>query len=94
MVRGRHPKKDVEAALRHAESHGWRIEQSTGTGHAWGRVYCQSNDQSCRNGEFCVFSVYSTPKNPSNHASRIRRIVDNCAHRYSRVPLVNLQKPR
>jgi hypothetical protein len=94
MVRARHPKKDIEAALRRAELQGWRVEQSSGTGHAWGRLYCQSNDQSCRNGEFCVFSVYGTPRNPFSHASQIRRIVDSCAHRCSRVPLVNLQKAR
>jgi hypothetical protein len=26
MTRASHPKKEIEAALRHAENHGWRIE--------------------------------------------------------------------
>ena len=29
-------------------------------------------------GEFCRASIWSTPKNPGNHAKQIRRIVDNC----------------
>jgi len=80
MTRARHPKKEIEAALRHAALHGWRVEQAKGNGHAWGRIYCPDNDKECRCGEFCVSSVWSTPKNPGNHANAIRRIVDNCSH--------------
>ncbi len=36
------------------------------------------NDEECRCGEFCITSVWSTPKNPGNHAKAIRRVVDNC----------------
>lgn len=36
MARVAHPKKDVEEALRYAESCGWRVE--AGGGHAWGRI--------------------------------------------------------
>jgi len=49
------------------------------SGHAWGRMYCPFNDVVCRCGEFCVASIWSTPKNTGNHARQIRRIVDNCA---------------
>jgi hypothetical protein len=38
MSRARHPKKDVEEALRHVEQHGLRIE--VGGSHAWGKMYC------------------------------------------------------
>lgn len=76
MSRKRHTDKDIEAALAHAETEGWRIEPRSG--HAWGRMYCPYNDQECRCGEFCVASIWSTPKNPGNHAKQIRRIVDNC----------------
>ena len=76
MVRAAHPNKDIEAALRYAQANGWRIE--LGGSHAWGRVYCPYNDQQCRCGEFCIASIWSTPKNPSNHARAIRRIVDHC----------------
>ncbi len=76
MSRDRHSKKEVEAALAYAESMGWRIEKATG--HAWGRLYCPFNNRQCRCGEFCVISIWSTPKNPGNFAGQIRRVVDNC----------------
>ncbi|MCM2568797.1 MULTISPECIES: hypothetical protein [Janthinobacterium] len=76
MARSPHPKKDIEAALRHAENQGWRVE--VGGSHAWGKIYCPYNDASCRCGEFCIACIWSTPKNPGNHAQAIRRVVDNC----------------
>ena len=36
------------------------------------------NDETCRCGEFCIASIWSTPKNPGNHARQIRRVIDNC----------------
>ena len=90
MARSPHPKKEVEEALKHAEGQGWRVE--VGGSHAWGRIYCPYNDEECRCGEFYITSVWSTPKNPGNHAraSRLapralRRVVDNCTtHRKRR----------
>jgi hypothetical protein len=79
MARPKHPDKDVEAALQHAEDHKWRIEPARG--HAWGRMYCPYNDQECRCGQFCISSVWSTPKNPGTHAKQIRQRVDNCTTR-------------
>lgn len=76
MVRHVHPKKEVEEALRHAEERGWRVE--TGGSHAWGRIYCPYNTRDRRCGEFCISSVWSTPKNSGNHARALRRAVDNC----------------
>lgn len=76
MARKRHAKSEVESALKHAESKGWRIE--TGGSHAWGKMYCPYNDDACRCGEFCIASIWSTPKNPGNHARQLRRVVDNC----------------
>ena len=76
MSRWKHPKKEVEDALRHAEANGWRVEP--GGAHAWGRIYCPYNDAECRCGEFCITSVWSTPKNAGNHAKALRRVVDNC----------------
>lgn len=77
MARSCHPKKDVELALRHAEAHGWRVE--IGGSHAWGRLYCPYNDDACRCGEFCIASVWSSPRNAGNHALALRRVVDRCA---------------
>lgn len=76
MVRRSHPDKDIEAALRHAERYGWTVEP--GGSHAWGRMYCLDNDEACRCGEFCIVSIWSTPKNAANHARALRRVVDRC----------------
>ncbi|MET0255312.1 MAG: hypothetical protein ABW193_05940 [Luteibacter sp.] len=76
MPRHVHPKRDVEAALRHAENAGWRV--TVGGSHAWGKIYCPYNDKDCRCGEFCITSVWSTPKNPGSHARALRRVVDHC----------------
>lgn len=76
MRRARHPKKDVEEAIRYGEAKGWRVE--VGASHAWGRIYCPYNDGECRCGEFCITSIWSTPRSPGNHARQLRRVVDNC----------------
>jgi hypothetical protein len=86
MTRGTHSKKEVENALAYAEALGWRVK-SGGKGHAWGKMYCPYNDSECRCGEFCITSVWSTPRNPGNHARLLRRVVDNCTtHRQKRAP--------
>jgi hypothetical protein len=76
MSRRSHPHSEIEAALKHAEDNGWRVD--VGGGHCWGRIYCPYNDKECRCGVFCISSVWSTPKNPENHGRQIRRVVDNC----------------
>lgn len=78
MTRARHPKPEIEAALRHAEASGWIVRQ--GGSHAWGRMLCPYNDEACRCGEFCITSIWSTPGNPGNHARQLRRVVDRCLH--------------
>jgi len=80
MARRRHPKPPVEAALVYAELHGWRVVP--GGGHAWGRMYCPSNDADCRCGEFCIASVWSTPRDPDVHGRQVRRVVDHCIHQH------------
>ena len=83
MSRAAHAKKEVEDAIRYAERNGWRIE--VGGSHAWGRMYCPYNSLECRCGEFCITSIWSTPKNPGNFARKLKRVVDNCtAHRQAR----------
>jgi len=59
MARKKHPKPEVDQALRYAESCGWRVE--IGGSHAWGRIYCPYNDKDCKCGEFCIASIWSTP---------------------------------
>jgi hypothetical protein len=72
-----HPKKEIAAAIEYARSKGWRVVE--GGSHAWGQMYCPYNDKECRCGEFCRTSIWSTPKNPGNHAKQLRRVVDNCS---------------
>ncbi|WP_424819640.1 hypothetical protein [Salinisphaera sp.] len=72
----KHPSKAIEQAVAHAEANGWRVEKSRG--HAWGRLFCPHNDSDCRCGEFCITSVWSTPRTPEAHARQIRRVVDKC----------------
>ena len=74
MATKKHPKLEVNDAIKYAESKGWRIE--AGGSHAWGKMYCPHNSEECRCGEFCITSIWSTPKNAGNHAKQIRRVVD------------------
>jgi hypothetical protein len=60
-MRRRHPKKEVEAALRYAEGQGWLIAPTT-SGHRWGVARC---------GLGCSVSIWSTPKNPGNHGKAV-----------------------
>jgi len=78
MQRRAHPDKEIEAVIRDAESKGWRVQ--LGGTHAWGRLYCPYNDAECRCGEFCITSIWSSPKNPGNFARKLQRLVDNCMH--------------
>lgn len=78
MARKQHPKQDIEVALRHAERHGWRVVQ--GGSHAWGKMYCPYNNDGCRCGEFCITSIWSTPRNAGHHARQLLRVVDNCTY--------------
>jgi hypothetical protein len=79
MSRPVHPKKEVEAAIKHAESNGWRVVH--GGAHAWGKLYCPYDDDECRCGEFCIAGIWSTPRNAQNHANALRRVVDHCSTR-------------
>jgi len=73
MARKRHSKPEVEKAIQYAEALGWRVEK--GKNHAIYRLYCP---HATRAG--CQVSVWSTPKNPGNHARQIRAAVDRCPH--------------
>jgi len=91
MARTRHPIKEIENVLRHAEALGWRI--TVGGSHAWGRMYCPLNSELCRCGELCMTSVYSTPRNVYKHVRKLRLVVDNCdLNRASDDPLIETFK--
>ncbi len=71
----KHPNKTIAAAIRYAEKHGWQVQEPGRSAHAWGHLLCPAN---MRGG--CRMSVWSTPRNPENHARQIRATVDKCKH--------------
>lgn len=78
MARPRHSNKHIEKAVQYAETQGWRFEKASG--HAWGHLLCP---HATRQG--CLIGVWSTPRNPENHARHIRRDVDQCPHTHEEV---------
>lgn len=76
MKRKKHPNKEIEKAVKYAESLNWRYIESGKSAHAWGRLYCSLED---RNG--CSMSIWSTPRCAETHAKQIRRNVDSCPHK-------------
>jgi len=78
-VRPKHPNKEIEHALKYAESKGWRYHQSGNSAHAWGRILCPL---STREGH--SMSIWCTPRSPENHAKQIIRNVDACEHQGER----------
>jgi hypothetical protein len=71
--RPKHPKKEVEDAVRYAEDQGWTFRKM---GH-WGWMYCSHPDHADR----CHVAVNGTPRNAGDHAGQIKRAVDRCPHR-------------
>lgn len=75
MVRPKHPNKEIELAIKYAESKGWRYQPSGNSAHAWGRLLCPL---AAREGH--AMSVWSIPKSNEDHAKQIKRKVDACEH--------------
>ncbi len=63
MARQRHQRKQVESALRFAESEGCKVEVRH-SGHTWGHVVAPNRQR---------FRVWSTPKDADVAARMIRR---------------------
>ncbi len=76
----KHPNKEIREALAYAIQQGWTVKESNARSHSWGKMYCPNPSHECRCGEFCIASIWSTQKNPSNHAKQIKRIVNNCIY--------------
>jgi hypothetical protein len=73
-MKPKHPKKPVEAALKRAESQGFRVE--TNRGH-WGIIYCTGGEAS----KCPPFSINGSPRNAENEARRIDRFLARCPHK-------------
>jgi len=71
MARPRHPKPEVEDAVRYAEDRNWTWRKM---GHC-GRLFCP---KAGRDG--CQVGVNGTPKNAGNHVRQVRRAIDRCPH--------------
>jgi hypothetical protein len=67
-----HPNKHIREALKYAEKRGWTIKKSSSRAHAWGVIYCPFRHRAC------WMAVFSTPRNPQNHARDIRRTINRC----------------
>ena len=76
----KHPNKEIRKVLDFAKENGWKIEKTNGQAHAWGKMYCPTNDSNCRCHNHCITSIWSTPKNATNHAKQLERIVKGCIH--------------
>lgn len=76
MAREKHPNKDIEKAIKYAESMGWRYKVVGNSAHAWGRLLCVLEAR-----EGCSKSIWSTPKDPFVHAEQIIRSVKKCPHK-------------
>ncbi len=75
VKRLKHQNKEIENAIKYAESCGWRYKESGKSAHAWGRIQCSLQDR-----EGCSMSIWSTPRNADMHAKQIRRRVKQCQH--------------
>ena len=67
-MRNRHPKKEVETVLQKAEAAGWSIVVPASH---WGIMRCPC-------GECQQVSIWSTPRDPGNHAKALQRRIDKC----------------
>jgi hypothetical protein len=68
----RHPSRDVADAVAFALAKGWTYSPRRKQGHAWATLRCPAGED--------TVAVWSSPRNPGNHAKQIRRAVIRCPH--------------
>lgn len=73
--RKKHPSKEIEAVIKYAEKQGWRYQESGKSSHAWGQLLCPFSGR-----KGCIVSIWSTPSDPSDHATELMQHVRNCPH--------------
>lgn len=66
----KHTNKEIRQAIQYALDKGWHFRESNG--HAFGRLYCELGHTEHQ------MSVWSTPRNPVNHAKQIIAFVGKC----------------
>lgn len=75
VARPKHPDKEIEKELKHADQMGWRWKPPGKSAHVWGTLLCPDGTR-----DGCRFWVYSTPSVSEDHARAIRNTVDRCTH--------------
>jgi hypothetical protein len=70
-----HANKHIREAVKYALENGWRLLKAGPRAHIWGQLLCPY----ARRGG-CIVRVFGTPRNPENHARRIREAVADCPH--------------
>lgn len=81
MTRKKHPNKDIEAALVEIEGLGWHFEDTGKSAHACHKMLCpykEAQSQCDGNSQWCMKSVWKTPRSPENHARDLKRNVYRC----------------
>lgn len=73
--RPKHPKKEIEEAIKIAESCDWHYKPSGHSAHAWGRLLCPSSNR-----DGCMMSIWSTPRCAQTHAKQILHAIKLCSH--------------
>jgi hypothetical protein len=72
-----HPNKEIQAVITYAEGLGWIIMKGGSSSHAWGKMRCPEGTR-----EGCPQrSIWSTPRNPTQHARQLKRFIDKCTHK-------------
>ena len=69
----KHPNKAIRDAIAEAVASGWSLVEAGGSAHCFCRLRCGIPEHSDH-----MMSVWSTPKNPENHARQILRKVRQC----------------
>lgn len=69
-----HPNKHIHAAIEYAISKGWHFVGGGSSSHCFGRIRCGIPAH-----QEHMMSIWSTPRNPENHAAQIVRRVEPCS---------------
>ncbi|MDO5541738.1 MAG: hypothetical protein Q4F77_00375 [Acinetobacter sp.] len=68
----KHPNKHIREAIEYAVENGWDVVETGTSGHAFCRLKCVLGHSEHQ------MSVWSTPRNPENHAKQIKAKVKQC----------------
>ncbi|WP_126462697.1 hypothetical protein [Providencia rustigianii] len=64
----------MQQAIEYAELQGWFIVMGSHSSHCYAKLRCGIEGHQDH-----MLSIWSTPRNPENHAKQIKRMVDKCS---------------